>query len=259
MRYKTSLIFALSTLLIATAWPQLALAAHQITTFDAPGASTASGQGTPAQQGGTNSLAYPQDSQPFGMTYGDWQAAYIQYAFSIAASTNPISDTTGEYCQVAQSSGPVFYLNSAFIGALVTRSCTVPASKALLVPIAGWECSSVEPPPSYGANPQDMRTCAAAAIDGVDPAKLKVTVDGASIHGLKAFRAQSPFFTFATPAHDNILGLDGVTSASSVSDGYLVMLKPLSHGDHVVHLEGAFVSGPGAPGTFGVTYYLTVQ
>lgn len=211
------------------------------------------------QQDDNHSLVYPPDSQPFGMTYGDWQVAYWQYGLSLHASTSPFSDTTGEYCQVAQSSGPVFFLNSAFIGEFVTRSCTVSASKALLVPIAGWECSSVEPPPSYGANPQDMRTCAAAGIDGVDPAKLKVTVDGVSIHGLKAFRAQSPLFTFTTPAHDNLLGLDGVTSGSSVSDGYLVMLKPLSHGNHVVHLEGAFVSGPGAPGTFGATYYLTVQ
>ena len=51
MRNRTTLIFALTTLLIATVWPRLALAEHRITTFDAPGAGTAAGQGTFAQQG----------------------------------------------------------------------------------------------------------------------------------------------------------------------------------------------------------------
>ena len=50
MRNRTSLIFALCTSLIATAWPQLALAEHQITTIDPPGAGTAPGQGTFPQQ-----------------------------------------------------------------------------------------------------------------------------------------------------------------------------------------------------------------
>jgi probable HAF family extracellular repeat protein len=44
------LIFAISTLLIATAWPQLAMAEHKITTFDPPGAGIAPGQGTFPQQ-----------------------------------------------------------------------------------------------------------------------------------------------------------------------------------------------------------------
>ncbi len=61
------------------------------------------------------------------------------------------------------------------------------------------------------------------------------------------------------PATDNILGLDGVTSGSSVSDAYLVILKPLPPGSHVIHFEGMFVSGPAAGGSFGVTYNLTAQ
>src|SRR5215469_6023323 len=48
MQNRTTLIFA--ALLIATAWPQLALAEHQITTIDPPGAGTAPGQGTFPQQ-----------------------------------------------------------------------------------------------------------------------------------------------------------------------------------------------------------------
>ncbi|HET6176786.1 MAG TPA: hypothetical protein VFE61_07640, partial [Candidatus Sulfotelmatobacter sp.] len=50
MRHTRTLVLAISALLIATAWPQLALAAHQITTFDPPGAGKGAGQGTFSQQ-----------------------------------------------------------------------------------------------------------------------------------------------------------------------------------------------------------------
>jgi len=46
MGRRRTLIFALPALLIATAWPQPALAQNQINSFDPPGAGTAAGQGT---------------------------------------------------------------------------------------------------------------------------------------------------------------------------------------------------------------------
>ena len=212
-----------------------------------------------AQQEETHSLIIA-DLQPFGMTYGDWQVAYWQYFFSIPATINPMFDTTGQYCNVAQSSGPLFFLNSAFFGSPVTRTCTVPASKALLVPLTAWECSNIEAPPSYGGNPQDMRTCAATAMDGIGLNTLKLTVDGRDLSALaRSMHVQTPYYQFTMPAADNVLGMDGVTSGSSVSDAYLVILKPLSPGKHRIHFEGMFVSGPAAGGSFAVTYYLTVE
>jgi hypothetical protein len=213
-----------------------------------------------AQKGDNNSILYPTDSQPFGMTYGDWSVAWNQYTFSIPASINPILDLTGAYCSVAQSSGPVFFLSASVFSFPVTRTCTVSAAgKALLLPVAFAECSTVEPPPFHGNDPQELRTCAATFSDGIGVDTLKVTVDGKKIHDLKLFRAQSPFYDFIMPAHDNILGLEGVTSGSSVSDGYWVMLKPLSRGFHVIIGEAQFVSGPGAGPPFSVTYNLTIQ
>jgi hypothetical protein len=203
--------------------------------------------------------AYPANATPFGMTYGDWMAAYLQYFFSIPASTHPVNDTTGAECKVAQSSSPVFFLNSTLTGTFVTRTCTIPA-KALLIAVAWAECSNVEAPPSYGANPQDMRRCAAAGVNGVGVKTLKLTVDGEDISQLlRSLRVQSPYYDFTMPAKDNILGLYGVTSGSSVADGYLVMLERLSPGNHVIYFEGNFVSGPYAPGPFSVTYNLTVK
>jgi hypothetical protein len=206
----------------------------------------------------SDSLAYPADSTPFGMTYGDWQAAYWQYVFSITASINPALDTTGQYCDIAQSGGPVFFLNPSFPGMSVTRSCTVSKSKALLVPLALWECSNLEPDPFHGDNPQEMRKCAATGGDGIGPNTLKLIVDGKKVSGVRKVRSQSPYYFFTLPA-DNILGLPGPTTGNSVSDAYIIMLKPLSPGKHVIQFEAGWVSGPLAGLSAGATYNLTVE
>jgi hypothetical protein len=152
----------------------------------------------------------------------------------------------------------VFFLSGSFSSDPITRFCTVPRGQAILVPLTAWECSTVEPPPFNGSNPQELRACAGTWTDGVGIDTLKLRIDGAKVTGLRQFRAQSPFFDFVMPP-DNFLGLNGVTSGSSVSDGYFVMVKPLSPGHHTIHFEGATVSGPGAGISMTVTYNLTVQ
>ena len=201
---------------------------------------------------------FPPNQNVFGMTYGDWSAAWWQHVLSISTDKNPNTDLTGVNCGVGQSSGPIFFLEGAPTTARVTRTCIVPARKVLFFPLVTVECSTVEPPPFFGSNAQDLRTCAAAFVDGVDTGTLKVRVNGKKVHKLRQFRAESPLFDFIMPAADNFLGLPGVTSGSSVSDGYWLMLEPLSSGHHVIHFEGAITSGPGAGFSQDVTYNLTV-
>jgi len=216
--------------------------------------------------------AYPANSAVFGMTYGDWEAAYFQYVFSIPAG-GPMLDASGADCNDAQPAGPVFFLNlipdhaffpAGFAGSYAIRTCTIPA-RALFIPVAGWECSSIQSYPSHGYNPQDMRKCAATAVDGLDPKSLRLVVDGKNLSELvKERRVQSPYFDFTLPAMGSVLGddFDGILAGSAVADGYYVILKPLSPGRHVVQFGGAWLSGQspiGLPGPFSVLYNLTVQ
>jgi len=214
-----------------------------------------------AQQADERLLYYPADSQPFGMSYGDWAAAYWQYILSIPLGTNPaFTDMTGAYCNLDQGSGPVYFLNaSGFSGTPITRTCTVPAGKALWVPNLFNECSTVEPPPSHGGNPQELRQCALAGSDAIVLNSVKFMVDGHKIRDGASFRAQSPLYEFAMPPDDNILGLEGINSGLSVVDGYAIMLKPMSRGSHVVHFEGSFGPPHQDWGSYSVTYNLTVE
>ncbi len=193
----------------------------------------------------------------FGMSYGEWSASWWQYALAFQNGASPIPDTTGQFCNSGQG-GPVFFLAGAW--ETVERSCTVPAGKAIFIPLINVECSSVEPDPFYGPDGQKARACAAVYADGIGLNTLKLTVDGRKLSGLEKYRVQSSYYSFVMPATDNYLGVVGPTSGWSLSDGYWVMLKPLSPGTHVIHFEGAFVSGPGAGGSpQNVTYNLTVE
>ena len=91
--------------------------------------------------------------------------------------------------------------------------------------------------------------------------ELEVEVDGVALQDLFDYRATSRLFTFTG---DLSLG-DGVWDSCltgspqpAVSDGYWIMLTPLSVGNHTIHLRGKEVF----PGPFvfdtEVTYDLTV-
>jgi hypothetical protein len=92
--------------------------------------------------------------------------------------------------------------------------------------------------------------------NGIGIRTLQVTVDGKNIKQLWKYRVQSPVFDITLP-DDNIIGLPPGKGAS-VSDGYWLMLEPLSPGDHTIHYEGAFVSGTGKGFKQNVTYHITV-
>src|SRR5438046_3826702 len=94
-------------------------------------------------------IIIPRDSVTYGRTYGDWAAAWWQWALSIPASHHPLFDTAD--CGVGQS-GPVFFLGGKACSTLDThcdfghadRICTVPSGKALFFPVINTEDSTLE-------------------------------------------------------------------------------------------------------------------
>lgn len=198
-----------------------------------------------------------------GMTYGDWSAAWWQYAIQTPYEKIFTDDTSATFdCASGQSSAPVFFLvggGSEYITAL--RTCTVPRGKAILFPIINAECSTLEPLPWRGENEYALRTCASSFGNATITDSLKVTVDGAPLQNLKNTRVQSPVFTFKSPDANSILGMAG--TGLSASDGYWVLLNPLSPGKHKIHFEGAGeasnINGQPYINFQNVTYELTVQ
>ena len=166
-------------------------------------------------------------SKAFPMTYGEWSARWWQYIFGLPAADHPLNDTTGERCAVGQW-GPVFFLvGPPTTGGPVTRSCTVPARKALLIPILNVSCAV----PEDGGTLDEITTLCDLIADLIDVNTLSVSIDGEAVKSLRRFRFQSPAFSF-TGNTPNVFSQIGCVDSGhcyegfrevAVSDGYWIM------------------------------------
>ena len=208
-------------------------------------------------------LVVPASSVAYGRTYSEWSAAWQQWALSIPVANHPLFDN-GD-CSVGQS-GPVWFLGGKFCAlnnpncgtTHVVRSCSVPAGKALYIPVLNAEWSVLEMnDPKFQIG--DLRALAASNIDGAT--NLWFDIDGAKIpHLKKDFRVQSSAFVFTIP-DDNLFTAvgegpyPGGSYFPGLDDGVYVMLAPLSGGSHKIHFHGTM---PAFNFTLDITYNLNV-
>jgi hypothetical protein len=201
----------------------------------------------------------PRDANTYGNSSGEWSARWWQWALSIPAATNPVLDETGANCAEGQS-GPVWFLASAFGGIFTAeRICMVPPGKALFFPINqatfGAAVGDCEPTkPGVLCNITVLRAAAAASMD---PVTLEASIDGVPVRHLRDYRVQSPVFSVTLP-EGNVVDVPSGTYAPMVSDGYWLMLAPLSAGTHTIHFKSSITSGPFAGNKTEITYHLTV-
>jgi hypothetical protein len=197
---------------------------------------------------------------------GDLTAKWWQWAVSIPATSNPIlsdstSDPTGSLCGVNQA-GIVWFLGGT-IGGKVTRNCNIPFGKAILFPVINAEWSVAEANANEGNCPYStnvisgsskaaLQACAKAAMDTVTT--TQASIDGVSIQDLyNNYRVQSPLFNF-NAVQDNIFAIPS-GSTKAVSDGWWVLLSPLSKGQHTIVFYG---NAPSLSFDTGVTYNILI-
>jgi hypothetical protein len=195
---------------------------------------------------------FPPQSHPYGKTYGEWEAAWWQWAFSLPVDHNPLFDTapasTGQ-------TGNVWFLGGTFGPSPVTRDATIPTGKALFFPLINNEASTAE---GNGTTEAELRASAKGVADGIVPSSLFVQIDGRSLQGLASYRAQSPLFIYGPLPANNLLGFPAGTTSPSVADGYYVMLTPLSVGHHTLHFGGTYVAPDSSTFVQDITYHITV-
>jgi hypothetical protein len=204
------------------------------------------------------SVVVPPQALSFPLSYGEWGARWWQYVYGIPAGENPIADSTGAKCNVGQW-GPVFFLANTTGGAPVTRKCEVPAGTGLFFPIVNASCAI----PDDGSTAADIEKACKAFANAEDPKSLLVTIDGKRVPNLgKTFRANA-FFSF-TGVNGGLFENGCTVNAppcyvgfrnTAYSDGYWIMLKPLSPGQHIIHFQGA---APSLSFSVNVTYNLKV-
>lgn len=206
-----------------------------------------------------NSRILPPHSQAFGMSYGDWGAAWWKWALSFPFSQSPVTDPDGRYGSVGQS-GPVWFLAGNF-GGVSERWVTIPAGKGIFFPLANfwddWPCTNT---PSFMPGPgqtleQFLVNDVNQYVGFID--QLGAEVDGVPLQNLFSYRATSHLTPFVADYSE--VAIDPCITGLQewgVADGYWLMLAPLPLGQHTIH----FTSGESAFGfSLDVTYHVTVK
>lgn len=231
-----------------------------------------------AETDNPNPQVIPPGAHPFGKAYSEWTAEWWKWHLALAASDHPAFSLDGANCHAGQS-GKVWFLAGAFttefpeneFSTIIRELCIVPTSKAIFFPIINVGCSTIEAEPFRlieDSGYSNAETCASNFVDGtiaiVDD--LSVTIDGKVLNITDAYRSPSPVFEFEfNDPDDNILGvgcgLEDCDNARAASDGYWVMLPPLSAGEHTVQFTGSFRDPVTHDLFFGldVTYEITVE
>ena len=182
----------------------------------------------------------PLDAKPYGRTYGEWSEAWWQWALSIPAATNPI---LGGACDVNQS-GKVWFLAGSAGGGQTERLCTVPSGKSILFSMVNVEADypcppdfGFEPPPGQSLE-EFLTETARFYIDHVT--ELEVELDGVPMQELFSYRVTSGLYTFTGDPSLAAVFDPCITGEPqpAVSDGYWIMLAPLSVGSHIIHARG---------------------
>ena len=188
----------------------------------------------------------PPGASPYGTSYGNWGAAWWTWAYGIPPDENPVLDPDGTYCDVGQS-GSVWFLAGTF-GAEAQRSCTTPAGKGIFFPIldvlwfapddltdALWLAETFElaEDPSSLSDEDLLALVADWHLSYVVEDSLTVNVDGVEFEDLESYRAQSDPFDFYMRLRE-----PQAAKGPAISDGYWIMLAPLSVGEHTVEFGG---------------------
>lgn len=198
----------------------------------------------------------PPQSHPNGKTYGEWSAAWWQWALGQPADVNPLLDETGANAAQGQS-GPVWFLCGVWNSSgQAERSIAVPPGKALFFPIINFMWISTVPEDPQTA--EGIREIVKPPADAVD--MLECEVDGVALKNLAQYRTESPLFDVFFPAGD-IYGIGPATYGPSMDEGYYIMLAPLSAGKHTIHFYGNMpetIPPYWSPFSVDVTYHITV-
>jgi len=178
-----------------------------------------------------------------------------QWAESMSREYSPVVDTVGEFCDVNQQ-GDVWFLASGYGNSLISRHCVIPADKHIFFPVinmAFWPNLKAETKSTCQSVKQG------AALNNDELLTINVTIDGKSVDKPERFRLKS----------EKCFDLLGMVDRKynppilypAASDGYWIMMRPLSKGHHKITFSAQYFREGIAYGKMAqdISYELDVQ
>lgn len=173
-----------------------------------------------------------------GKTISEYANIWWQWSYSTPKNINPVRDITGENCHQGQS-GEVWFLAGGFGSTTIKRKCEVPSGKYIFFPVINmvyWKPKdgvlSCEKAKEYAALNNDTLIDIEIELDAnkaPNPAHTRLSSE--QCFNIYARAPQTPATYDAYP---------------SATDGFWVMLKPLSKGAHTLKFKAKYNRENGA-------------
>lgn len=222
------------------------------------------------------SYLYPAHSVVGGNSMEDWAVTNWKMTFETpvhgsdgVSIRNPAFDETGDQAAQGNLDGAFMLFGTITGGNVVRSNVSIPAGKPIFVPIAGIEFSNYDTPnadfslPGTYTQAELAQFAKLSALSIASRGELHVNIDGRPVATLAAHREFAPIH-YTLPDEDNVLqnfGLDFTGPVDASVDGYYVMLKPLSPGEHTINM-GSTIPHNDFPllsdFSADVTYHVTV-
>jgi hypothetical protein len=215
----------------------------------------------PSYADNPNPVLLPKQSHPYGADMTTWGERAAAWIVGQPFAHNPLFDQTGADCGNGQQ-GPVWFIPPiagphVFSG---SRSCTIPAGKAILLDI-GHDLNDYPCPPAFGFEPTPGESLYDFLIrtdlpimDSVN--LLDVSLDGQPFSDVLGYRFISPSLFYFT-GDSSMQAFDPCITGTlqpAIVDGFFMMFKPLDPGQHTIVVHGTNTFGDDK--TFA--YHLTI-
>jgi len=194
------------------------------------------------------------DTPVSGISQNTYVNMWWQWAVSMPRKDSPVSDRIGTKCAVNQA-GPVWFLAGGYGSSLIQRKCTIPSGKYIFFPIINMVY--------YPASPRDKPSCSSvkkgAAMNNNHLISFKVIID-------KHKYVNPAFFRHASEKcfdlYSRVPGAQKYPPVyPSATDGYWVMVKPLSKGKHEISFRAEYNSESSSDGHMvqDISYSLNIK
>jgi len=171
----------------------------------------------------------------------DYVNSWWQWAVSMSSSLSPVKDTTGQFCHINQK-GKVWFLSGGYGTSKIKRKCSIPKDKLIFFPVINMLHY-----PSALSKPSCKSVKQSASINNQFLISFKVEVDGQKYLNPALHRYGSvECFDLIKLQKSN---LNASQIFPSATDGYWIMLNPLSKGKHSIAFHAEYHNPNNAYGT----------
>lgn len=186
---------------------------------------------------------YSIDESPFGVSYSNWIARWMNWTHSIEIDKHP-RDFPERTCNISQTWKDVWFLPDVLAGNNV-RDCEIPLGIAIFVPITvGWK-SQAEDPELQGRPVEEIEDNLIRGSRYCNDWNVEraVEIDGKKIQGLEGdtpYRTNTTGLMNLSYGTSNNYGIEvkkGPLISPAFAEGWFLFVKPLPVGDHTIMIH----------------------